>query len=217
MQHIYIISGLGADRRMFQNLDLSGMEVTYIDWIRPLKNETIEDYAKRLSQKIVTEKPIIIGLSFGGMMAIEISKIMEIEKIILISSAKTKKEIPFYYKMVGKIGFHKITPASFLKKTTLFSNWYFSVKNNKDKKILVEIIKDADPVFLTWAVDKILKWKNIIIPLNLRHIHGTADRALPIQFIRPDVKVPGAGHLMVLDRPEIITDFIKKEISFTQQ
>lgn len=215
MQHIYIISGLGADRRMFQNLDLSGMEVTHIDWITPLSDETIENYAKRLSQKIVTERPIIIGLSFGGMMAIEISKLMETEKIILISSAKTKKEIPFFFRIAGKTRIHKIVPSWLFKRPTLLSNWYFGTESKEDKKMLADIMKDTDVVYLRWAIDKILNWKNITTPSNLRHIHGTADRALPIQFVHPDVKVEGAGHLMVFDRPAIVTEFIKKEISFT--
>ncbi|MBS1496140.1 MAG: alpha/beta hydrolase [Bacteroidetes bacterium] len=213
MQHIYIFSGLGADKRIFQNLDFEGMEVHFVDWITPLPKEAIEEYAKRISQKITSNSPIIIGLSFGGMLAIEIGKIIYTEKIILISSAKTKSELPFYYRIAGRLGLQKIIPVSFFKTPTYFSNWYFGTENIKDKKVLADIMQDADPVFLKWAIEKILNWKNTVTLSNLYHIHGTRDIALPILFVKPNVKVPGAGHLMVYNKPVIISEFIKKTIA----
>ena len=40
--------------------------------------------------QITTEKPIILGVSFGGMLAIEIAKAIDCEQVILVSSAKTR-------------------------------------------------------------------------------------------------------------------------------
>jgi hypothetical protein len=94
MKHIYLISGLGADERVFKHLDLSGYKATYIQWLKPEKHESITSYAERLCGQITTTKPILIGLSFGGIMAVEIAKCIDTEKIILISSIKTRKEIP---------------------------------------------------------------------------------------------------------------------------
>lgn len=86
---IYLISGLGADERMFQRLNFYNFEPVYLQWISPKKNESISDYAARLKSQITEEKPIIIGLSLGGMMAVEISKQIKTEKVVLISSIKT--------------------------------------------------------------------------------------------------------------------------------
>ncbi|TAE48933.1 MAG: alpha/beta hydrolase, partial [Bacteroidetes bacterium] len=94
MKELIIFSGLGADERVFQRLDFSGFRTTYIKWIAPGHRETIEDYAKRLLGQIRAAKPIFIGLSFGGMMAMEVAKHMETEKVIVISSAKIYTEIP---------------------------------------------------------------------------------------------------------------------------
>ncbi|RZJ29312.1 MAG: alpha/beta hydrolase, partial [Chryseobacterium sp.] len=72
MNKIYIFSGLGVDRRVFDNIDFGDLNVEFIDWIIPLTNEAIEIYAERISRKIISENPILIGLSFGGMVAVEI-------------------------------------------------------------------------------------------------------------------------------------------------
>ncbi|HWA32524.1 MAG TPA: hypothetical protein VG737_00265, partial [Cyclobacteriaceae bacterium] len=71
---LYLLSGLGADKTALDFIDLSGYKCTHLEWIQPVKNESIESYAKRLSKPIDTIRPILIGVSFGGMMAIEISR-----------------------------------------------------------------------------------------------------------------------------------------------
>lgn len=88
MNKIYVFSGLGVDKRVYDNIDFGTLDVEFIDWIEPLKNESLESYAFRISKKITEENPILIGLSFGGMLAAEISKIINVKKIILIASAK---------------------------------------------------------------------------------------------------------------------------------
>ncbi|MDF4221942.1 hypothetical protein [Maribacter huludaoensis] len=51
---IYAISGLGADQRVFEHLNLD-IELIALDWITPHKNESIKVYAKRLSEVIETD------------------------------------------------------------------------------------------------------------------------------------------------------------------
>src|SRR5437764_11227763 len=93
---VYLISAMGGDERVFQQLDLSFCNPVFINWIEPLKTENITQYAGRLKEQIKDPEPIIGGLSFGGMVAVEIAKQLPAKKIILISSSKSKKEIPYY-------------------------------------------------------------------------------------------------------------------------
>ena len=97
---------------MFQNYSFDGFNVIHIDWILPFQNETFQSYAFRISENMNDENAILIGLSFGGMLAVEISKIKRFKKIFLLSSAKTKSEIPFYYKVLGKLNLLEIIPVS---------------------------------------------------------------------------------------------------------
>jgi len=212
MKNVYIFSGLGADKRVFQKMDFSEFNTTFVDWILPNKNESIESYAKKLTDQIKHEKPILIGLSFGGIVATEIAKIIEVEKIILIASAKTKSEIPIYYRIAGKLKLHKLLPAKLLKMPNFFSYWFFGTENRNDKKMLAEILKDTDENFLKWAIDKIVNWKSKIAHRNLIHIHGTADRILPIYFVNCQIKVKNGGHFMTLNKAKELSEIVKREI-----
>src|SRR6185312_11284822 len=98
MKHIYVISGFGADERVFSKLDFGDNDVHFIQWQVPEKDETLASYAERLAKEIVYPNPILIGLSFGGMMAIEIAKLIPIEKVILISSIRDRYELPLLMK-----------------------------------------------------------------------------------------------------------------------
>lgn len=175
----------------------------------PVPGETLAEYAGRLLYQIKTEKSILVGLSFGGMMAIEVSKLIITEKVILIASAKTRSEIPFYFRVAGKLKLHKLIPASFLKQANFFSYWFFGIKGS-DKKLLKEILNETDKDFLTWAIDKIVKWKNFSSPENLIHIHGSADRILPIKFVNSDIRLKGAGHFLTVNRAVEINTVLKK-------
>jgi len=211
-KQLYIFSGLGADERAFQNLDFSGYAVTYIKWIQPQKSEPIENYAKRILDQIKTARPLLIGLSFGGLVAVEISKLIETEKTILISSMKTKSEIPFYYRLAGKFRIHKLLPTGLLKKSNFITNWFFGAQTRFDKQLLKQILMDTDSVFLTWAIDKIVSWKNIEKIQNLVHIHGERDRILPLKFINYDLSIEKGGHLMALNKSKELSGFLRQII-----
>ena len=200
MKNIYVISGLGADERVFHKTNFGNNNVTHIHWVTTLQNESIEAYALRLCTHIHHENPILVGLSFGGMMAMEVAKHMATEKIILISSAKTKYELPKFYRIAGKLNLHKLIPTYFFKSANVFTNWAFSNRSKNDKRILAEMMKDMNMKFLRWSIDKILHWKNETIHNNVTHIHGTADRILPYRNTNDTITINGGPHLMIVTK-----------------
>jgi pimeloyl-ACP methyl ester carboxylesterase len=204
MKKIYIFSGLGVDERVFKNLHFENHAVTFIKWITPLNNESLSDYASRLIPQIKTANPILIGLSFGGMVVAEVAKQIGTEKIILIASAKGKEELPFYYRVAGKLALNKLILPSILKQSNFLSNWFFGIENDTDRKFLAEILHDTDSTFLKWAIDKIVNWQNSEQYKNLVHIHGTSDRILPARFVKADFFLDGGGHFMTVNKaPEL--------------
>lgn len=209
-KELYIFSGLGADERMFQRLDFSGYTTTYIKWMEPLNEETIEHYAARLIGQIKSNNPTLMGLSFGGIMAIEVAKQMATKKVILIASAKTKKEIPFYFRAAGYLRLHKLLPTRLMKKSNVITNWFFGARASFDQQLLKQILLDTDPAFLNWAIDKILLWRNETEVKNVLHIHGTRDRILPKYFVNCDFTIKDGGHLMTLNRADEMNDVIRK-------
>lgn len=211
-KEIYIFSGLGADERVFQRLDFSGFSITFIKWIVPQDQETIENYATRLLDQITTKKPTLIGLSFGGLIAVEVAKQIDTEKVILIASAKSKMEIPFYYRLAGQLGLHKLLPTRFLKKSNFITNWFFGSTSTFDKQLLKQILFDTDPTFLKWAIDKVVRWTNLTQNKNIFHIHGTNDRILPFSFVKCNSAIKNGGHLITLNKAEELNNILRQQL-----
>lgn len=213
-QTIYMFSGLGADYRAFQNLHLQGYKLVHVHWISPEKSESMAHYASRIKSQVTSPDPIIIGLSFGGMIAVEIAKQMPVRKLILISSAKTKEDLAAGNSLFFKLKLYKIIPGSLLKQSNFIVNNLFGAETKKDKKILAEILQDSDPHFFRWAMDNIVHWNNETIPPHLMHIHGTADKIIPYSAVKADYSIEGGGHLMVLSHADtisnIILDYLRK-------
>jgi pimeloyl-ACP methyl ester carboxylesterase len=212
MKNVYIFSGLGADERVFHRIDFSDYKTVFIQWIEPLEKESIEHYAQRFAGQITSGKPILIGLSFGGMMAIEVAKQINAEKLILISTAKTRNEIPFYFRLVGQLRLHKIIPEKLLKRSNFLLDWFFDVNSIFDRQLLKQILNDSNTKFLKWAIDKIVRWKNHTLPEKYIHIHGTNDRIFPIKFVTCDVKINNGGHLMVLNHSLELNEILKQQL-----
>jgi hypothetical protein len=205
--NLYLISGLAVDKRVFQKLTLSpNFSIHYIEWIRPLLRESIASYAKRLSTSIDQTKPfVLIGLSFGGMMAIEMNQFVHPAKTIIISSAATKAELPWFIRLVRFIPLYKLMPSQLMKNPNQIFFRLFGIKTKDEKKLLREILKDTDPIILNWSIDAITNWSNEIIPPNFIHIHGNADNLLPIKFTETDIIIEGGHHFMIYSKAKEIS------------
>jgi pimeloyl-ACP methyl ester carboxylesterase len=153
---------------------------------------------------------MLIGLSFGGMVVVEVAKLIQAEKVILIASAKTKFDIPFYYRWAGQVNVHKLVPLQWLIKANAVSYWAFGVTNKADQLVLKVILKDTDLLFLKWALNAIVKWSNIDENHAIYHIHGTTDKILPFRYVNAQYVIKNGGHLMTITKPEVISKEINK-------
>ncbi|HKO81306.1 MAG TPA: alpha/beta hydrolase [Chitinophagaceae bacterium] len=207
MQKIHFISGLGADKRAFSFLDLSFCEPVFVEWINPLKKESLKEYALRLRQQIREEHPTVVGVSFGGMLASEMAKADSQMKAIIIASNKSANEFPVYLRLGKYFPVYKWLPGKLLKTGRL--NWVLGAKGEEQKKLIRTIIADADPAFLKWAIDAILNWNEKTEPSNVKHIHGTADRLLPFRYVKADFIIKGGTHFMSINKPSEISAALK--------
>ncbi len=206
----YLLSGLGADGTVFQYLDFEGVEVEYMEWLPPLPKETLPAYAKRMTQKITTPHPILVGLSFGGMVAMEIAKQIPVKKVVLISSAKERKELPWFYRFSAKLKLQKILPYTLIKRTNGFTYWLFGATSAHEKALLKEIFRKTPTTFLKWAINAILTWKNTEISTHILHIHGDKDRILPYKNVKDTLCITGGGHSMIVNKAHEIAPLINK-------
>lgn len=203
---VYLLSGLGADERAFEHIVLpSQFDTFFLPWIEPFKIESLESYSNRISEKINLTEPFgVIGISFGGMLAVEIAKAKGAQFVILISSTPVYTGIPKYMRVLGNLKFHKLIPFKAIGKAGIAS-FIFGTSTKSESNLIKRFIEKTPPSFLKWALDAIFRWKNKIIPNNLFHIHGSSDTLLPVEKLNPDAIVNKGGHMMVYSRGKEIS------------
>lgn len=211
----YFLSGLGADRRVFSKLVLpKSIKIKHIEWISNEPNESLKSYTERISTQIDTSKSFqLVGLSFGGIVATELSKICAPKQIIIISSISTSKQLPWYFASSAQMMVNPFIPRNFLKSANPLSFWFFGATTEDDKTMFKQVLDDSDSAFLKWAIEKIATWDNIVKADNLFHIHGTADKVFPVMFIKPDHIIEGGQHLMVYDKHEEISKVLTRQLN----
>ena len=189
---------MGANSKVFDRLRFDSYKLHFIEWIIPKKNERIQNYAKRMAKDIDASKPVIlVGMSFGGIMVQEISKFINAEKIILISTVKTKYELPTLYKISSALNLHKLIPSIFFHNTKLIAKTLFGRSTHSIIKTLEEYFTMRDIRYSRWAIDKVVNWKQTKFHKNILHLHGTKDYVFPAKYIHNATFVKGCTHLMI--------------------
>jgi pimeloyl-ACP methyl ester carboxylesterase len=212
--NLYLISGLGADKRVFQKLALPPeFTIHYIEWTPVSDEDTLADYCSRLTDQIDQSVPFsLIGVSFGGIIAIEISKISRPVQTVIISSFSCKAELSSFYLILNKLGLHRFIPVRLLLKPNNFLYRIFGVFQPDGKNLLKNILYDTDPKFFSWAINQLINWENNWKPLSFLHIHGTADKILPYKKNMHAIPVTGGAHLMVYSRAGEVSQILEEKL-----
>ena len=208
---IFLFTGLGADERAFSYIKFPGdYHIIHVYWLKPEKNESLLSYCRRLIEKYeIHRTDVLIGLSFGGIVATEIHILLNSSLTVLISSVATADELPVSYKIAGKINFNKIIPKSFYNNPDLLKKYFFNLKSEEQIKLFDEILKKSDVDFVSWAIDKILHWHNSKKPSRLYKINGSADRILPVKRRNTDFFIVNGNHFLTWQKPEEVSDIIQ--------
>ncbi len=204
---LYGFSGLGADERVFKFLSLN-CEFTPIKWIKPTPQESIEEYSLRISKTINTDEEFgLLGVSFGGLIATEISKILDPKITILISSAETYHDLPFLIRLFGFTKVINILPKTIFRIPATIAQYFFSTPN---KTLLEAILKDSDLDFTKWAIKELSSWKNVQ-PINRSLIiTGSKDKILPPKKHRYINLIEDGGHFMIVDKADEVSKIINQ-------
>ena len=208
MKTIYCISGLGADERAFSKLVVPGYQLKAIKWLMPLNGESLPDYAKRMRVEITEEDPILMGLSFGGMLCTEIAKQIPVKTIIIISSIKSAAEIPLWMRTAARLRLNKILPMRSTKLTEPFQNRILGVSTPEEINLVRQFRTKADLPYTTWAVDQAINWKNDWQHPEIFHIHGDRDNLFPIKYVKPTYIIKNGGHFMIMNKAEEVSSCI---------
>jgi len=196
---VYFMPGLAANPLIFEKIKLDDtlFDVHYLEWEIPEKDETLGDYARRMTLNVKEENPVLIGVSFGGILVQEIAKHVSVRKLIIISSIKTSLEFPKRLQFIKATRLHKLVPISlmlgFVKLVQLISG-----KKMKHKIQLYEkFLSVRNARYLKWAFEKVLLWNCPGANEKVIHIHGSRDEIFPVKNIKNCIVVEGGTHVMI--------------------
>jgi pimeloyl-ACP methyl ester carboxylesterase len=206
--------GMAASSLIFENIKLpeSDFTIHYLEWIVPQKKESLTSYVSKLSKLVAHENPILIGVSFGGIIVQEMAKQIAVEKLILISTVKSNKEFPRRIRFSKTTGLHKIFPTSLIQSFELWSKYSFGISSNKIA-LYKKYLSVNSSIYLDWALDVIVNWEQEDSLPGLIHIHGDEDPIFPIKYINDCIIVPGGTHIMIVNRYRWFNEHLPELIS----
>jgi len=211
---IYQISGLGANEKVFKHLRINpDFELLNLPWLQPEKGEMLEHYAERMAQKInPCEDFILMGVSFGGIITQEMNRFLNPKLNILISTVKSREELPFYMKFSSKTSLHKLVLPKFISSDNGISYALFRNLYNAKMPDINEFFEFRDPYYLKWSMDRIVNWKNHVKMENYIHFHGDKDIVFPFSKIHDVVRIEGGTHVMVMQKAKKLSELINAEL-----
>lgn len=217
MTKIYCISGMGCDHRVFKRLHVPGYELVAVPWVSYDEHDTLVSYAAKMAMGIPGNAPVVLlGLSFGGMLATEISKVRPVKQLILVSSAKTYKELPHPGAVGRFIVTHKlIPPFCFAIPNRLLMALRGIVPLNE--KLSANSYTAINGRFMQWALKMVLEWRNTDMPANVAHIHGTMDIVIPGRNVQATHWIKNGIHLMVFSRAAEVSRLIEAILAETAE
>jgi len=199
LKSIYLMPGMAANPRIFEFLMFpDNFQVFRLSWITPYKEESIQNYAKRMCEKIKHPKPILIGVSMGGILVQEMASFLDYDKLIIVSSVKSNKELPSHMKLAQITNVHRLLPTQWIKNIESLSIFVLGNSLKKRFELYERYLSERDPDYLSWAIDVIVNWKKAEAIKDVIHIHGKSDTVFPIKnIISPCIEIPG-DHAIIL-------------------
>ncbi len=213
-QPVYFVPGLAASSKIFEHITLSNtnFETHFLHWFLPTtSNESIESYAQRMCMLVNHENPILIGVSFGGVIVQEMSKQISCKKVIIISSIKSNKEFPKLFKVVQLTKAYKLFPTHIIANIEKYEYLFFNDYLKKRIALYKIYLSVRDKDYLKWAIHHILHWKQHNELANVIHIHGDKDEVFPIENIKSTYTIENGTHIMILNRAKKISKVLEKE------
>lgn len=202
LTHVYFMPGMSANPNIFEHISLPEDQYVmhWLYWIPPDKNESIRSYAQRISTMVKHENVVLVGVSLGGIVVQEMQAFVKVKQLVLISTIKTKYELPRLMRFGKKSWLYRVLPMRLAKHYKLLHKLPLSRKIKHRLDLYDKYIGVYDAPYLKWGIKKVLFWDRETPLPNLIHIHGDADKMFPIEYIKDCIVVPGGTHIMIINR-----------------
>lgn len=212
---VVLLPGLGADHRLFRWQYEVVPDLIVPPWPEPKPEDSLSTFAARLADGIPRSDALYVGgSSFGGMVALELAAFVRPRGVILIGSctgpaslSPLARELQAVAKALPVRAFH---PRRWSLPLVLPK---FGQLDRDDRSLFMTMARNTPASFLKWGIEAMLSWRPTPATVRIHHIHGSADRLIPLRRVRPDRVVPGGGHLLSLTHPQEVNAFLAESIS----
>lgn len=210
--YVYLFPGQGSDERIFEEIKLEPhYRIINVVYPVPEANTSLKDFALQIGKQVDTSRRyIFIGVSLGGMISSELAEMMKPEKVIIISSAKCRDELPLRYKFQKKIPVYKLVPKAMIKMGAQILQPIVEPDRKKNKDTFKSMLGKKDKLYLKRTVGMIINWEKKTYNNKIIHIHGTNDHTLPYRKVKANYKVNKGSHMMTLTKGQEINLLINK-------
>ncbi len=193
---------MAANPSIFKNIELPDerFEVHLLEWFVPDPGMGMLDYARKMCSMIKHPNPVLIGVSFGGMLVQEMARLIPVRKLIIISSVKSKRELPKRLIFARYTKVHRLLPTGLVNNVELLAKYAFGETVTKRLELYEQYLSIRDKYYLDWSIDQIVHWQQKEYLSELVHIHGDRDAVFPIQNIADCITVPQGTHTMIIHR-----------------
>jgi pimeloyl-ACP methyl ester carboxylesterase len=195
--------GMAASPKIFEFISLpKPFRIHLLSWIPPDKEESLSSYAKRMCERITSENPILLGVSFGGVLVQEIAKHIPVQKVIIVSSIKTNEELPLPMKMARTTNAHKLLPTQWINNLDALALFAFGKGIKKRLELYQKYLSERNPDYLNWSINALVNWDQVEVPTSVVHIHGEKDTVFPIKYLsNPYIRIKG-GHAAIMTQAQ---------------
>lgn len=200
--HVYFMPGMAASPAIFEFIKLpeEQFKIHWLEWKIPLENETLKDYAKRMTNDVKHENIALIGVSFGGILVQEMSRFLTLRKLIVISSVTCKQQLPRRMKFLRKTKLYKILPTSLASNIEVLAKLAYGKPIIKRLALYKKYLSVRDTKYLDWAIEQMVCWEQAEPISGTVHIHGEKDLVFPMKHIKDCMVIKGGTHIMIITK-----------------
>lgn len=212
--HVYFMPGMAASPLIFEHIKLpeDQFKIHWLEWLTPSLNEPLSDYARRMANKIDHENVVLLGVSFGGILVQEMSKHIKLRNLIIVSSVKTKHELPRRMKLARITKTYKLIPTQLFEDVDALAKYVFGNSIAKRIKLYKRYLSVNNKEYLDWAIEQIVCWDQERPIEGLVHIHGDQDKVFPYYHIKNCITIKGGTHIMIITKHKWFNENLPKII-----
>lgn len=212
--HMYMMPGMAADPTIFNRIKLpeDQFQIHWLEWMIPIDRESLESYAKRMILNIKHDNIVLLGVSFGGVLVQEMSKYMTLRKLIVVSSVKSKDELPKRMKIAKFIKAYKFAPTQLLSNLDVLKKYSFSDTISKRIDLYKTYLAVNDKRYLDWALKQMICWNQEKPIKDAIYIHGDKDAIFTQSCGGDCIVIKGGTHIMIIFKSQWFNENLPKLI-----